>query len=374
MWQMSEIVITNDLYVAFPDGAGIVTAILSWPALLTAVVGLLAGALLKKISTKVELIIAGVFMLFGIVAPMGSNIIWVAVCSVLMAIGAGFANTAGMAIITEVFVDENKRAKQMGYYNAVMSVLGIGIQFLAGIFAVNGWQAAFNVNWFAVPMLIMTIIFLPNIKPSAPAVEETQVVEEVGEKKGFGGRFWVFFVSMFIWFLSYCCFFTFISVFIAENGLGDTAFIGTCSSLTTVGSLIASFIFGFIFPKLRRKFSIVCTIIPIVCYIWNYIAPSQISTIVFSVAYGLAYGGIFTLIYAYAASCIPASKNGLGMGLMTFNYSIAITVGVNLFSILMGKMGTLTATFPVAIGILVVSLIIEFVCCIKDDKDKFLME
>ena len=33
MWQMYEVVIINDLYVAFPNDAGIITGILSWPEL-----------------------------------------------------------------------------------------------------------------------------------------------------------------------------------------------------------------------------------------------------------------------------------------------------------------------------------------------------
>ena len=378
MWQMSMVVITNDLYVVFPESAGLVTAMLSWPALFTAVVGLAAGWLLKKLTTKMELIIAGVCMLFGIVAPMGDNIIWLLVCSFVMATGAGFANTAGMAIISEVFVDETVRAKQMGYYNAVMSILGMGISFLAGILAANGWQAAFSVNWFAVPMLLMTIIFLPNIKHDGEGQDagagESGAAAAADEPKGFGSRFWIFFVSMFVWFLSYCCFFTFISVFIEENALGGTAFTGTCSSLTTAGSFVSALAFGFIFTKTRRKFSILCTVLPIVCYIWSYLAPSQLSVIVFSLVYGFVYGGIFTMIYAYAAACVPPSKNGIAMGLMTFNYSVAITVGVNIFATLMGYMGGLTPTYPVAVGILAVSLVIEIFCCVKDDKERFMMD
>lgn len=378
MWQMSIVVITNDLYVAFPDDGNIVTVILSWPALLTAAVGLFAGWLLKKTTTKVELILAGICMLFGIAAPMGSNITWLLVCCFLMATGAGFANTAGMAIISEVFADENVRAKQMGYYNAVMSLLGMGISLLAGVFASNGWQAALRVNWFAIPVLLMTIVFLPNIKHGNEIPEGNsqagQPEEAADTSKGLGFRFWIFFASMFIWFLAYCSFFSFISVHIQENALGGTAFIGTCSSLTTAGSFVCALVFGFLFSKTRRKISILCSILPIICYIWSYLAPSQISVVVFSVVYGFVYGGIFTLIYAYAAACVPPSKNGIAMGLMTFNYSVAITVGVNIFAALMDSMGKITATYPVAIGFLAVSLVIELICCVKDDKDRFMMD
>ena len=371
MWQLSEVVIINDLYTAFPDQSGLVTAILSWPALVTAAVGFLSGAMLKKVSTKFELILAGILMLFGIIAPVGANIYVVTVCSFLMAAGAGFANTAGMAIISEVFLDEKTRNAQMGYYNTVMSICGILITFLAGVLAVNGWTYAFRVNWFAVVMLIMTILFLPDIKPGdrvSSAEEET--ASESGSKKGFGAKFWVFFISMFFFFMSYSCFFSYISAYVAENKLGDTAFVGTCSSLTTVGSMIACFIFGAMYAKMHRKISLLYVILPLLMYIWAWQAPSRIACILFSVIYGFSYGGIFTEVYAYAAEIVSIESNGMAMGLMTLNYSIAITLGVNIFAVLMGKAGTLTATFPVAIGMLAVTFVIELISSIGEKKQK----
>lgn len=372
MWQMSEIVIVNDLYIAFPGSESMITVILSWPALLTALSSLLAGSLLKKISTKMELIIAGVLMLFGIAAPWANNIIWLIVCSFLMAIGAGFSNTAGMSIISEVFIDEKKRASQMGYYNAVMSLLGVAITFLAGIFALQGWQAAFRVNWFAVPMLIMTIVFLPNIKPEDRVQEaEYEAGEEtatLAEGKGFGSRFWIYFISMFIFFIAYSCFFTYISLYVGQNELGDSAFTGTCSSLTTVGSFCAALSFGFFYSKMHRKYSIMCIILPMLGYAWAWLAPSKIALLIISTVYGFCYGGIFTMIYVFASELVSPSKNGLAMGIMTFNYSIAITIGTYLFSFLMGSSGLITPTYPFAMGILAVALIIEVICSIGKRK------
>jgi len=378
MWQMSEVVIINDLFVAFPNDANLVTAILSWPALFTAVASLLAGKMLQKVSTKMELIIAGVLMIFGVTAAWGDSMIWLTICSFIMAIGAGFANTAGMAILSEVFVDPNKRARQMGYYNAVMSVCGIAITYLAGILALNGWQAAFSVNWFSVPMLILTILFIPNIKPSDRPQDETASAgegAEGGKKEGLGSRFWIFFVSAFLFFMAYCAFFSFISVFVAENNLGDTAFTGLCSSLTTAGSLVASLIFGAMFGKMRRKVSLLYLFIPAVLYIWAWTSPSQASAIIFSIAYGFVYGGFFSLSYAYTACCVPPSRNGFAMGLITFNYSVGITLGIYLFTALMGvDGGTITGTYPYAAAILAVSLIIEIIANRKDAKDHFLEE
>lgn len=288
---------------------------------------LLAGAWMKKVSTKTELIIADVMMLFGIAAPMGKNLVWVTVCSFIMAFGAGFANTAGMAIISEVFLDEKKRASQMGYYNAAMAVLGIASTSLAGMFAVNGWALAFRVNWFAVPMLIATILFLPEIKP-ADRPREPEM----------------------------------------ENNLGDTAFTGICSSLTTVGSLAAALLFGVMYTKLHRKYSLLTILLPIFCYLWLWAAPSAIGVVASAFIYGFCNGGLLTMIYVFAAEIVSAEQSGMAMGLMTFNYSIGITAGVYLFTVLNNMKGSITAVYPYAAAILAIAFVIELIGCVADAK------
>lgn len=367
MWQMSEVVIINNLYEVFPDQTGVVTTILSWPALITALASLLAGWWMKKVSSKVELIIADILMFFGVVAAVGSNVYWLAICSFIMAFGAGFANTAGMAILSQVFLDEKTRSSQMGYYNAVMAVFGVGITILSGVLAVNGWQMVFNVYWFAVVMLIFTILFIPNIRPEAQSQPAEAESSDQGQKK-FGAKFWIFFISMFFFFMSYCAFFSYISVYISENNLGDTVFIGNCSSLTTVGSTVASILFGIMYQKMHRKISLLYIILPLVIYFWAFAAPGRTVCIIFALLYGFSYGGVYTLIYAYAAEIVPPESNSFAMGLMTFHASIAITVGANIFAALMGKMGTITATYPVAIGMLVIALVIEVCANIRESR------
>ncbi|POP30571.1 hypothetical protein C3B58_20590, partial [Lactonifactor longoviformis] len=199
MWQMYEVVIINDLYMVFPNHAAIITGILSWPALLTALASLAAGSLLKKLSTKAELIVAGVLMLAGIVPAFSADVYVLLVCSILMAIAAGISNTAGMAIISEVYLDENKRSRMMGWYNASMSLLSCGITLIGGVLAVQGWQTGFHIYWFTVPMLLLCILFLPNIRPADRPSEETAGAENSGSrtKGGFGARFWLFFISVF---------------------------------------------------------------------------------------------------------------------------------------------------------------------------------
>lgn len=371
MWQMYEIVIINDLYIAFPDNAGIITGILSWPAIVTALASLLAGMLLKKMSTKSELILAGAMMLTGLIPLFSANIYVLLISSIIMSAAAGFSNTAGMAILGEVYIDGDKRSKMMGWYNAAMSLLSCGITMIGGIHAVNGWQVGFNVYWVVIPMLLMCIIFLPNIRPEDRVAEDMGGAESAGTKGGLGVRFWLFYASAFVFFIVYCPFFSFISVYIGENNLGGTDFIGLASTLTTIGSFIAGLIFGVLFAKMHRTLNLLFYIIPVFVYAMLYFAPGQATTVVGCLLYGICYGGVFTFIYAYPGYCVPMEKQGMVMGLMTMNYSVGIFIGVYVAQWLMSMNGgSITASYPMAIVILTIAIVLELIGCVQDKKDQ----
>ena len=245
-----------------------------------------------------------------LVAPVPNSAMFLFICTLIAAFGAGFANTAGMAIICEVFVDPEKRGKQMGYYNAVMAAIGAIISYVAGFSAMSGWQGFTYVYYSAIPMLIMTIIFLPNIKPADRPVEPEMEMGEDGAvtKKGFGGKFWLFFISMFIFFMVYVPVSSYISVYIAENGVGSTSLAGTCTALGTVGSCICCIVFGFLYGKIRRKMSLIVFVLDAVVILLSMLFPSAGMAILVSLLCGGSYGTLFSLCYAYAAEIVPLSK------------------------------------------------------------------
>lgn len=365
MWQVPESVIVNSLFEEFPSDGALITAMLSWPSILTALSSIAAGALLSKISTKAELIISGITMLFMIAAPMPGNMPWLLICSLIASVGAGFSNTAGMALLNEVFTDEDLLSRHIGFYNAAMGLIGAAVSFAAGLAAVNGWKAAFCVDWIAVPMLLMTILFLPSVKPGERTEEKMQSEEGAGEtvpeKKGFGARFWIFFVSMFIFFMAYVPFAMYISVYVSENALGGSAFAGTCITLGTLGSFVFCLMFGWIYGKAGRRMSCVILLADILLLLLAMLVPGKTAAILVCVFMGASYGGLFSLLYALGGEMVPPSQTGMAMGLLTFNYAVAMTVGVYIFQFLMEWKGSLTKALSGAVIMCGISLAIEIV-------------
>ncbi len=377
MWQSVEIVVANDLYMAFPEDEALVTALMSWPGMLTAIASIVSGFALSKMSTKLELIIACILMLTGVAMVFTDNVSVLLVVSLLMAIGAGFSNTAGMSILAEVFIDEKKRSLSVGLYSAVMAASGAVISIVAGQFALAGWQLAFNTIWFAAIMLVMTIIFVPNIKPSERYVEP--VAEDnpaVVNEKPFDAFFWIFSIGMFIFFSIYAGGpYLLLSVYMAENVLGDVAYVGLCTSLSTVGSCISCIIFGFLYTKLHRKYALITIPALMLIMIWMSIAPSPIACAITQFLSGACYGATFSLMFAYCAEIVPLAKNGIAMGICTFATTASFTLGIYFYTILMDVFQvTLTTTLLWGAIVLVIPLIIEVLFIKKTNEKRKAME
>jgi len=376
IWSYIPAVVANDLYMSFPEQSDLITAILSWPSLVTAAVSILAGFVLNRVSTKIVLIIGEILVLVGVTGGMGDGVLWCTICCFIMGAGAGMANTAGMALLTEVFLDEDKRARQMGFYNGVMSIAGAMFSFVGGIFALQGWGQAFNVYWIFLPILILVILFIPNIKPSTETVQDVQetMATSGGEKKSLGARYWIFYVIVLFYFLSDSAFMAFNSVFIGENAIGDVALTGTIVSINTLSSLAACLLFGFMFSKLRRKVTLLGFALIAGGYALIVGFPCVATQIVGALMIGFTYGIFFTLLYAYAFAVTPPERGGLVSGLCTCNWSIGIWAGVYLISFFMGIFGGINYAYLAAMVIAIVGFVWEIFNCRKDDRDGILME
>ena len=100
-------------------------------------------------------------------------------------IGWGITNTAALAILADLFTDEDEHGKFVGWYNSAMSIIGAIMAAVAGVLAVTAWQDAFYTYVIWIPVLIMLIAFLPafpakkNDKADADkaAAESAQKVE-----------------------------------------------------------------------------------------------------------------------------------------------------------------------------------------------------
>lgn len=377
-WQTVLVVVVNDLYIAFPADGVLVTALVSWPAAVTALVSVLAGWLMNRMSTKAEMVISCILVGVGAVVVYIPTIEAALICSFSMAIGAGFANTAAMELVSQVFTDEKRRANHMGYYNAANAASGIVLAMGSGFLALNGWNCSFNLYWIAVALIVLVMLFIPYFPAGATAdVAQSQHImgsdadgsrgDRRGARRSLGARFWTFFLSMFLCYTAYCFFFGYSSVYVAENGLGDSVFTGTLTSVLTTGGLIGTLLFGRIYAKLGRKYGIVCFIVQFIVFAMVWSIQNQVLVLVSAFLFGFTYFSSLAMVFAYAADVVATERRGFAIGLMTCCTTAPIPVGCNLAPFAMEMNGgLLTPTFPLAMGILVVPIAIEVVMLFRE--------
>ena len=172
---------------------------------------------------------------------------------VLVGMSAGITNTVNMSLIAEIFVDEKKRSKIMGFYNSTLSVIGAIVTAGAGVMAAaSGWQSVFKIYWLAVPILVLVILFVPRT-PAEGKISPEEASEEVAT----GNKNWVLiFAALVFGFLvyniGYATLVYQVGVIVAEGGLGDESFAGTLSSLATITGFVTNFGFGFYYARTKR--------------------------------------------------------------------------------------------------------------------------
>ena len=132
------------------------------PAIVGLPFGLVAGWLCDRIDKK-WIMVAG-FSIFTVSSVFGitSQDIHYFVVMRLAATGVGWGitNTTALAILADMFTDDVKHARLVGWYNAAMSIIGAALASSAGILALNGWTCVFDVYLVSIPVLIMLVILM----------------------------------------------------------------------------------------------------------------------------------------------------------------------------------------------------------------------
>lgn len=360
--------ISNNLYEAFPDAVGAVNFIVSGPQLIIAIASLLAAPVMMKVSKKKILVVSGFFCALGLALGVAIENVWyVLICRSVAGVATGFINVAAVALIAEVYIDEAKRGYMMGIYNAVMAGIGTVMSIAAGSLAVNGWANAYKVFWTCIPMVICFVLFLPELGVETREVQENKTDSEA--KKGFNIHFWMTMLTLFLFYIANMGISYFVSVYIAENALGNEAFAGTAASMTTVGSFFCCLAFGFLYNKGKRYVIFGPYAAFVLAVLILIFFPNQAACIVALLLLGGSYGFSFSYSYAHAPSLVDASQIDTSISIATFVYAIGCFAATYVVTFLMGlTAGSFTGILPYILGIGIAVLVLECVSAVIGRK------
>lgn len=374
---MGEMIFSPIIYNVYDEFATssmfLLNTIVSGPMLIIFLTSFVTSKLMQKYSTK-SLMIAGglLFVVFGVMCRFAPSATALLLMRIPYSVGISIITTTGSAIIAEVFVDEDQRAKYMGYYNAMMSVISTIMSFAAGVIAVNNWRNAFNLYWLAAPVVIMFILFLPKLSPNS-MVEESGTAEIAADASGvgYGKSFWVMLIDFFIYEIAFAVTIYYGSVYIAENELGTSALAGTATSVNTIGSIVLCFLFGFIYGKLKGRLAMVFYITSGLASLLLFFVPSVPTLMIAFFFFGGSYGLIFAYLYAHASIIVPEIKCKSALALCTAAYSLGSFLTTYFATLCMAALGTdrITPVFAVVAVICFAVAIVEFFANIRQPKE-----
>lgn len=372
MGDMVVIPVAGNIFETYADvNVAVLNFFLSGPVLIGAVSGLVAGKLMQYISKKKLLIVA--FGIFSIGAIFGNAIhsaYYMVGMRMLVGIGIGMVGVIAMAIIADVFVDENKRSTMMGIFNGGMAAVGAILGAVSGVVATMGWETVFSIYLVTIPVLIMILLFVPADKLSATSSEAYG--SEVGsvEEKLPWGKVLSLAGSVLIYNIVYCIVFYQISMIVIEKGIGDVALIGTLSALGTVGSFLASFSFGSYYKVLKRVTPVIGYSVMALSYGILYFSTSSVLAMVACTLMGATFGMGMSYFFMHCTMIVPESKIPMSIAVTNFAMSIGGFLSVYVATMLQSLTGaaTITEIMPVLIGTLAVGAVISAVLTIKDKK------
>ena len=359
----------NGLYETFQNDAA-VNFILSGPSFIMLFSAMLCGKLMQYLSKKK--ILVGAMVLFAVSAILGGaveNVYYVLAMRVLVGISMGFVNAAAMALIAEVYVDEDKRGTIMGIFNATMAGTGAVISLIAGVFAVRSWNEVFKVYWIAVPVIVMMLFFIPMTPPEG----DQQAGEEEGSHTGspYLMRQVMLMVSCFAYNLVYAVIYYQVSVLVAEQGDGNESIAALLSTLGTVGSCILCILFGTLYSKLKRATIIFGYAGLCISYLMLFLASSPVMAGIACTLCGASYGYGFSYFFLRCTVVVPKEKVSSSISMTTAIGGFGMFLSTYACTMLQKILGTtgIVSLLPVAIAVSGIGAVLSVICTVMDKKN-----
>ena len=281
---------------AFPEtDVSLVQMIMTLPSLLFIVFSPLSGKLMQFVPKK-NLAVFSIFLyLIGGLFPFffhGS--VWqILAGSAVMGCGSGMLMPVLNSIICDHF-EEKERGQLMGL-NATFVALGaLLFSFVSGQLARLGWQYSFLSFLLIIPVLLISLKFLP--KSSS-----TTVGQESHGKFQLSPYIVFLFVIGIIYFTMQNAYNTNSSLYISDMGIGNADTASTAVMCNTVGGIIGGVCFGVLAAKSKQQIETVALVMSGAGFLLCFFLPSLVPILVGGLLVGFGFA-VFNAAGTYLLS------------------------------------------------------------------------
>ncbi|WP_156019790.1 MFS transporter [Streptococcus ruminantium] len=269
---------------------------------------LLNGFIVRILSERAIIIIGLLLMATGGSMPvLFSAFPLVFLARILLGLGIGLINARAINIIGTFFAGK-ERVQMMGLRGSAEVLGSAGLTLLVGWLIQFGWQRAFMVYLFAMVILALFVLFVPQEEFAARSEIK---LEEPGTKIKLDRYMWQLGII-----LAFLAFFvinvnTFLTIripqIVLEKGIGTAQQASLILSLMQVMGIVAGTLFGFLMGRLKGWLLAVSYAIYGLAVIGITVAGSLWLLGLGSMISGFFYSIILTIVFSQVADRVPKS-------------------------------------------------------------------
>lgn len=333
--------------------------------------GILDGRLNDRYGPRVVMTVTGVFFGLGLLLMSGLNTVW----QLYMFYGVVFG--IGLSSIDVIPNTTTARwfVKRRGIMTGMMKV-GTGAGQLvvplvaSALIASFGWRTSYIVIGAAVMVMLISIGQLLRRDPASVGLlpdgnREFQVVRPNAAEIGFSlssalymRKFWAICLANLA--ASFCL--MSIMVHIVPHAM-DVGLSSTTAAviLSTIGgiSMGGRIITGIVIDRIGSRYTmIICFILLISTLLWLQVAREVWMLSLFAVVYGIAHGGLFTVISPIVAEYFGIHSHGVLFGIIMFSANVGGAVGMFLAGYIFDVTGSYNLMFWICTMLATVGLVL----------------
>jgi MFS family permease len=310
-------------------------------ALLTAgFLGILVGRLNDKLGPRIVMTVAGVFFGLGLLLMSGLNSLW------QLYLFYGLVTGIGMSAVDIVPLSTIARwfMRRRGIMTGIAKVgTGTGqfiIPLVASLLIVAyGWRTSYIIIGAVAMVLLVAIGQLLRRDPASRGLlpDGDNVSQTEGSKSAVTGNYFrealrtrQFWTICLTYLATMFCLLT-IMVHIVPHatdiGISSTTAAGILSAIGGI-SMVGRFVTGVAIDRIgNRRSAIICFIMLLAAFLWMQVAIEFWMLILFAVVYGIAHGGLFTVISPIVAEYFGVRTHGALFGIVFFSSMVGGAIG-----------------------------------------------
>ncbi len=273
------------------------------PSFAVAVMIIISSFLVKRIGTK-KMVIGGMLLttVGAVISMLSPTITVLLIGRLLLGLGIGMFNTLCISLI-DLLYQGARRERLLGFQNTFQGLGAAGGALAVSIILmVANWRLAFAIYLIALPILILYVFAVPEVRYDQETVPDSK---QVGLGVSALGKFAYYWLVLFIAMDFYMTTNIKITSYILDHHLGSLAIGSGAVVLISVGTIIGGLIYGTIYHFLKRITLFVALVVEALSVILIAFATNGISATVGAFGVGFAFGLFLPYIFSVGLMIVP---------------------------------------------------------------------